>query len=42
MLTVNTPRFPEPFFVVTVRMLEPLPEILESDNPSTRLFPFPA
>ena len=41
-LTTNTPRFPAPFLVVTVRTLEPLPSILASDNPRTRLFPFPA
>src|SRR5215470_15111767 len=41
-LTRNTPRFPAPFLVVTVRMLEPLPSILTSDSPSTMLFPFPA
>ena len=41
-LTRNTPRFPAPFFVVTVRVLEPLPSSRTSDNPSTRLFPFPA
>ena len=40
-LTWKTPRFPEPFLVVTERVLEPLPSILTRDRPSTRLFPFP-
>jgi len=40
-LTMNTPRFPAPFLLVTVRTLEPLPSILDNDNPSTRLFPLP-
>ena len=41
-LTMNVPRLPAPFFVVTEMTLEPLPSILTSDIPSTRLFPFPA
>src|SRR6185369_11689530 len=40
--TMNTPRFPAPFFVVTEIMLDPLPSIRCSDTPRTRLFPLPA
>ena len=40
--TVNEPRLPAPFFVVTEMMLEPLPSILTSDIPMIKLFPFPA
>jgi len=41
-LTMNVPRFPAPFFVVTVITLEPLPSMRSSDTPRTRLFPLPA
>src|SRR6185369_17374481 len=39
---MKSPRFPAPFFVVTVITLDPLPSMRSSDTPSTRLFPFPA
>jgi len=42
MLTTNVPRLPAPFFVVTEIILDPLPSILTSDRPRTRLLPFPA
>src|SRR5947207_2851815 len=38
---MNTPRLPAPFLVVTEMTLEPLPVILCSDSPRTKLFPFP-
>ena len=41
-MTMNVPRFPAPFFVVTVITLEPLPSMRSSDTPRTRLFPLPA
>lgn len=42
MLTLNVPRLPAPCFVVTVRTLDPLPSILDSDILKTKLLPFPA
>lgn len=39
--TLNTPRLPDPFFVVTEMMLEPLPSILTSETPNNRLAPPP-
>ena len=41
MLTRNVPRLPEPFFVVMLRTLDPLPSIRDNDSAITRLFPFP-
>jgi len=41
-LTMNTPRLPAPFFVVTVITLDPLPSIRNSETPRVKLFPLPA
>src|SRR5215213_8304403 len=38
---MKSPRFPAPFFVVTVITLDPLPSILCKDSPRLKLFPFP-
>lgn len=38
---VNVPRLPPPCFAVTEMTLDPLPSILCSDTPITKLFPFP-
>ena len=40
--TTKTPRFPDPFLVVTEMMLEPLPSNRTSDNEVIRLFPLPS
>src|ERR1051325_5460645 len=40
--TVNAPRFPAPFLVPMVRMLEPLPSIRDCDSENVMLLPFPA
>jgi hypothetical protein len=40
--TENVPRLPAPFLAVTEIVLEPLPSILTSDSPITKLFPLPS